>query len=361
MERSSRLTAPPAPSPVHLPKPLAITLATTNQPSLLDLAPQRRTMLEDVLQALAETPKRLPSKYFYDSRGSELFDAICETPEYYPTRTELGIMDQHAAAMARQIGPRVCLIELGSGSGSKTRHLLSALESPLAYVPIDIAREHLVDSAVRLAEEFPGTEIAPVCADFLQPLRIPELTAEPRRRVVYFPGSTLGNLTTPAADELLNRFGNLVRDGRANSPDAPRGGLLLGVDLQKEVATLEAAYNDAAGLTAQFNLNLLDHLNSRLDTQIPTDAFRHEAPYVAESERIEMRLVATRRVEFTIADHPFVVEPGERIVTEYSHKYAILPLTERLAACGWEVQQVWTDPRQYFAILYAETTAGSAC
>lgn len=309
-------------------------------------------MLQDVLEGLAETPKRLPSKYFYDSRGSDLFDAICETPEYYPTRTEMAIMHEHAQAMARQIGPDVCLIELGSGSGLKTRRLLSALNSPAAYVPIDIAREHLIDSAGRLFEEFPATEIAPVCADFLQPLRIPPLTSEPRRRVVYFPGSTLGNLTPTATAELLVGLADLVDDASENSPP---GGLLLGVDLQKDVATLEAAYNDAAGLTAQFNRNLLDHLNWRLGAQIPTDAFRHEAPYVAEAERIEMRLVAERRVEFSLAGRHFVVQPDERIVTEYSHKYAIGPLSERLAACRWKVQEVWTDPKDYFAILYAES------
>lgn len=313
-------------------------------------------MTEDVLGALSETPKRLPSKYFYDSRGSDLFDAICEAPEYYLTRTELEIMGEHAQGMARLIGPDVCLIEMGSGSGLKTQHLLSSLDSPAAYVPIDIAREHLMASAVRLAEQFPETQIAPVCADFMQPLRVPELASTPRRRLVYFPGSTLGNLTTTAADQLLARFADLVEDPIASATDLPRGGLLLGVDLQKDVATLEAAYNDAAGLTAQFNLNLLDHLNSQLGTQIPTNAFRHEAPYVTEFERIEMRLVAMRRVEFAIADRSFVVQPGERIVTEYSHKYQIGPLTERLAASGWKVQNMWTDPRQYFAILYAETT-----
>lgn len=333
-------------------------MSITNQPPLLDLAPLRGTVLDDVLESLAETPKRLPCKYFYDSRGSDLFDAICEAPEYYPTRTELAIMDEHAPAMADQIGPGVCLIELGSGSGLKTRHLLSALPSPAAYVPIDIAREHLTASAARLSEEFPRTEIAPVCADFLQPLRIPRLSSEPQRHVVYFPGSTLGNLTPAAAGELLARLAALVRTASGKSPggrNSRAGGLLLGVDLQKDVATLEAAYNDTAGLTAQFNLNLLDHLNRRLGTRIPTDAFRHEAPYVAEFERIEMRLVATRRVEFSLANQHFVVQPGEPIVTEYSHKYAIGPLAERLAESGWQVQEVWTDAEDYFAILYAES------
>lgn len=312
-------------------------------------------MLQDVLESLAERPKRLPSKYFYDARGSELFDAICELPEYYVTRTELSLMEGHVDEMAAALGPRVCLIEMGSGSGLKTRRLLSALDAPAAYVPVEIAREHLVDSIGRLGEEFPELEISAVCGDFLQPLRLPPLSADPRRFVVYFPGSTIGNLTTRGADALLTRFTALVRSAGRDAAAAAPGGLLLGVDLQKDVRVLEAAYNDAAGLTAQFNLNLLAHLNRRLGTQIPLDAFTHEAPYVAEAERIEMRLRAVQRVEFKLAGRRFVVAEGEPLVTEYSHKYALEPLRARLAACGWSVRQVWTDPDRYFALIYAET------
>ncbi len=311
-------------------------------------------MLQEVLESLSERPRRLPSKYFYDARGSELFDAICELPEYYVTRTELSLMETHVDQMAAALGPRVCLVEMGSGSGVKTRRLLSELDAPAAYVPVEIARDHLVDSVGRLGEEFPELEISAVCGDFLQPLRLPPLSSEPRRYVVYFPGSTIGNLTTEGADALLSRFSDLVREAGREAAARVPGGLLLGVDLQKDVAVLEAAYNDAAGLTAEFNLNLLAHLNRRLGTQIPLDAFAHEAPYVAESERIEMRLRALRRVEFELAGRRFVVEAGEPLVTEYSHKYALEPFRTRLADRGWQVRQVWTDPQQYFALIYAE-------
>lgn len=333
-------------------------MTAVNLLPLLDLAPEHHSIRDEVLASLLESPKRLSSKYFYDRRGSELFDAICETPEYYPTRTELSIMRDALPEIAEWIGTEAVVIEIGSGSGLKTELLIEALERPAMYVPMDISKQHLLEAAERLAGQHPGLEIAPVCADFMQQLRLPEWAAGSGKRVVYFPGSTLGNLPRQAANDLLRRFADLVQDGQQwRASDG--GGLLLGVDLQKDPAVLEAAYDDAAGVTAEFNLNILRHLNRRLECDIPVDAFAHRAPFNPEDQRIEMHLVARRDVVLEIAPATVRVPEGEAIVTEYSHKYAVPDLSASLAAAGWRVEQVWTDPREYFAVMYCELAAGN--
>lgn len=331
-------------------------MTTTNPMPLLDLAPERDSILEDVLEGLSQNPKRLPSKYFYDRRGSDLFDAICELPEYYPTRTELGIMRNHSADMADIIGEEACVIEIGSGSGIKTKLLLRGLENPLAYIPIDISRDHLLDSAEILASEFSNVEITPICADFLQPLTVPEGLPECQNFVIYFPGSTLGNLTHRQADVLLEELAAVSRQCTANSEsqDPARGGLLLGIDLQKDVAVLEAAYNDSQNVTAEFNLNILRHINDRLDCQIPVSNFKHSAPYNATENRIEMHLVAKNSCRFQVGDEEFRIRLGESILTEYSHKYDLTELSARLDKCGWKSRKVWTDPKNYFAVIYCD-------
>ena len=304
-------------------------------------------MTREVQAALAGAPPRLPTKYLYDRRGSELFDAICELPEYYPTRTELAIMKRAARQMAQRIGPEACLVELGSGSSIKTRQLVAALDRPAAYIPVDISRDHLMHSAGGLSRRFPELEVTPLCADFLQPLWLPssERIRASRRKVVYFPGSTIGNLEPPEADTLLRSLARMTGQG---------GGLLIGIDLQKDTATIERAYDDAAGVTAMFNLNLLHHINRRLGCQIPAQAFRHAAVYDQTHHRIEMRLVAERPVEFPIGSRRYRFAAGEWIVTEYSHKYDPTDFATRAARTGWSTVSTWTDPDRRFAVLYAE-------
>jgi dimethylhistidine N-methyltransferase len=326
-------------------------MTTTNAMPLVDLASHRDTVLEDVIEGLSGAPKRLSSKYFYDRRGSELFDAICELPEYYPTRTELAIMRQHLQEISAVIGANACIVEIGSGSGMKTDMLLQALDQPNAYVPIDISRDHLMQSAHHLARRYPQIEVYPVCADFLQPFSLPADLPAYENCVVYFPGSTLGNLTTRQADRLLAEFADLVREV---NDGVARGGLLLGVDLQKDPCVLEAAYNDKQGVTAEFNLNILHHINRRLGCEIPADSFKHSAPYCQEQHRIEMYLVAQQAVEFSVGSREFTVQRGEAILTKYSHKYDLPELFKRLKTTGWSVRASWTDPKQYFGLLYCD-------
>ena len=243
-----------------------------------DLHPAPEDFLGEVVAGLESSPKTLPCKYFYDARGSEIFDRICELEEYYPTRTEVGILERNAGEIAEHIGPECALIEFGSGSSLKTHLLLSALERPAAYLPIDISREHLMGAAEQIAKRFPELLVRPICADFAGSLSLPPLPATARRKVVFFPGSTIGNFAPEPRLALLRRIADLC---------APGGGsLLIGIDLQKEVAILERAYNDSQGVTRDFNLNLLDRINRELGADIDADSFEHRALYNAEEERI---------------------------------------------------------------------------
>jgi len=341
-------------------------MAISNLLPLVNLAPAQQSIRAEVLASLSESPPRLPSKYFYDQRGSELFDAICELPEYYPTRTEVSILQRCLPELAERVGEQAVVIEIGSGSGLKTELLLQALESPAAYIPMDISQEHLLQSAERLADLHPAVEIAPVCADFTAELAIPaEITAE-GARVVYFPGSTLGNLTADAADQLLAKFADLVSPPRVGDSTGESdtkthdGMLLLGVDLQKDTDVLQAAYDDPQGITAEFNQNILRHLNRRLDANFPLDGFGHAAPFVPSHQRIEMRLVANRDIDVNIDSHNFRFRQGEHILTEYSHKYDPQSLGKRLRTAGWNVEQMWTDPKNYFAIFCCRLTKSKA-
>lgn len=321
---------------------------------LVDLAPQTDTIFDDVVHGLTQSPKRLSSKYFYDRRGSELFDTICDLPEYYPTRTELQITRRNLTEMSNVIGEDSCIIEIGSGSSLKTEMLLAALENPLAYVPIDISREHLLAAAEKLAGRFSEVEVYPVCADFLQPLELPQDLPVCRNYVIYFPGSTLGNLTERQAGVLLADLADLTRQQISADETNHRqtGGLLLGVDLQKDVNVLEAAYNDVQGVTARFNLNILHHINRRLGCHIPVDAYQHQAPFNHQDQRIEMHLVAVDDHQFEIGEQIIKMRAGESILTEYSHKYNLEKLSAQLAAADWITEKIWTDPQSYFAILY---------
>ncbi|MCG8449364.1 MAG: L-histidine N(alpha)-methyltransferase [Pirellulales bacterium] len=310
---------------------------------LLDFEPPVETFYDDVVAGLSSQPRSLPCKYFYDERGSKLFDQICELDEYYLTRTELSIMSRYAEEMAAQIGPSVMLVEYGSGSSIKTRILLDHLRSPVAYVPVDISRDHLRHSADNLAMMFPDIEVLSVCADFTEDFELPVSRRESTHNAVYFPGSTIGNFQPEAAQAILSRLVNLCGCG---------GGLLLGIDLQKDRKTLESAYNDDAGVTAAFNLNLLGRINRELDGDIRMDQFAHRAHYNEALNRVEIALVSQCDQTLNIGHRSFDLAAGESIHTEYSHKYTIDGFAELAAVAGLTLRKAWTDPQNRFAVLY---------
>lgn len=307
-------------------------------------------MCHEVLHGLSRERKTISSKYFYDARGCTLFNEICELPEYYPTRAELGIMQDRVAEMAAAIGPGAVVVEYGSGSSTKTRLLLDALESPRAYVPLDIASDHLQETAAELEGQYPHLDVLPVQADFTREVNLPgEIPAG--RRAVYFPGSTIGNLRPHAATELL----------RQTSRIAPDGGMLLGIDLVKDVKVLEAAYNDARGVTAAFNLNLLERFNRELDATFDLDQFRHHAFFNREHLRIEMHLVSLRDQDVEVAGEVISLRTDETIRTELSHKYDLDLFGEMAVQADLEVAATWTDAKKWFAVVWlVPTTARRA-
>jgi dimethylhistidine N-methyltransferase len=308
-----------------------------------DLRPAPSCSLAELIAGLARPRKALPPKYFYDRRGCRLFEAICRLPEYYPTRTETAIMRAHVREMAHHIGRGCVLIEYGSGSSRKTRILIAAV-SPLAYVPIDIAAEQLETSCRALARAFPRLAVFGVCADYTRPFALPPpVRAMRARRVVYFPGSTIGNFTPGQARRFLSRVRALV---------GPGGGLLVGVDLKKERARLEAAYDDARGVTAAFNLNLLARLNREWGANFDLSAFRHRAFYNAARGRIEMHLVSTRQQRVRLAGRVFHLHAGETIHTENSYKYSVREFGALARSAGFARGACWTDPARLFAVHY---------
>jgi dimethylhistidine N-methyltransferase len=304
--------------------------------------------LRDVLAGLSASPRTLPCKYFYDERGSALFDEITTLDEYYPTRCELAILRDHAAEIAEAIGPGAVLIEYGSGSSVKTRILLDALTSPAAYVPVDISGEHLMQSAEQLARDCPHLPVFPAVADFTRPFMLPQLP--PGRRIVYFSGSTIGNFTPPEARVLLAGIARLVGE---------RGGLLIGADLQKRRDVLERAYDDARGVTAAFNLNLLVRINRELGGDFDLNSFRHHAIYDEAHGRIEMHLVSTREQTTHVAGQRFRFARGETICTEYSYKYTLPGFAAMCRQVGLVVRRVWADERGLFSVQFADTQSSS--
>jgi len=310
---------------------------------LLDLHPPDADFAHDVIAGLTADPKWLTPMWFYDAEGSRLFDQITELPEYYPTRAELAIMDRFMPEIAERIGPRACVIEFGSGSGLKTRQLLRGLERPAAYVPVEISKDHLMNSAEELAAEFPAIEVLPVCADFTAPFELPEPDAHQDRNVVYFPGSTIGNFAMPEAQALLEVM---------HTEAGPGGALLIGVDLRKDRSIVEPAYNDSDGVTARFNLNLLKRMNRELDADFDLDTFHHTADWNPEHGRIEMRLISDRSQTVTIKGQPVEFAEGEAILTEYSHKYRLAEFAELAGRAGWRIGQVWTDADKLFSVQY---------
>lgn len=299
-------------------------------------------LLSEVLEGLQRPQKYLPCKLFYDETGSRLFDRICELDEYYPTRTEAQIMRDHLDEITAVFGPDTLLVEFGSGSSTKTRLLLDHLPNLAGYVPIDISETHLLASARDLQAEYPELDIYPLPADYTRPIRLPVIRRPVQRRIAFFPGSTIGNFTRREAGEFLVGIAAMC---------GARGGLLIGVDLQKDHAVLEAAYNDAEGVTAAFNLNILDHLNRLFDADFNPARFRHQAFYNEPHGRIEMHLVSRAGQVVTVAGRPIGFRRGETILTEHSHKYTPEGFA-RLAADAFRVERVWTDPRRYFSLQY---------
>lgn len=325
--------------------------AVDQDEALHDFEPDVRTFYADVVEGLRAVPKTLPCKYFYDADGSRLFDDICELDEYYPTRTELAIMNDWVDEIAELLGERFRLVEYGSGSSLKTRILLSRLTGLDAYVPVDISRSHLLRSAKQLSVEYPHIPIIPVCADYTRSFQLPASPLEEtehERNIVYFPGSTIGNFHPWEARDFLARIAQQCGRG---------GGLLIGVDLKKSPDVLHAAYNDARGVTADFNLNLLDRINRELDGDFQLSRFAHNALYNIFLGRIEMHLVSLAKQSVRVGGEIFRFDQGETIHTECSYKYTVDEFTELACAAGFEQVSVWTDPNQYFSVQYLTVAA----
>jgi L-histidine N-alpha-methyltransferase len=314
---------------------------------LHDLHPEPDDLFSEVVEGLRAEQKTLPCKYFYDARGSQLFDRICELEEYYPTRTELGILNERAAEISDAVGDNVLVVELGSGSSTKTHGLLRALASPAGYVPVDISREHLTEAAERIARDFPSLPVWPVCADFNFEIDLPEHGAEERQRLIFFPGSTIGNFDQHARRTLLRRMVDLC--------GAQGGQLLIGIDLVKDAAQLENAYDDAEGVTAAFNRNLLHRINRELDSNFAPDRFSHRAYFDASESRIEMHLVSQVDQVVVIDGQEFHFESGENICTEHSYKFTVAGFGSLAAEAGWAIEESWTDRDNLFAILLLRT------
>ncbi len=300
----------------------------------------RAAFARDLRAALTSRPRSISPKYFYDERGSHLFDAICGLPEYYPTRTELRILQSHAREIAAQMGPRAEIVEFGAGSLRKVRLLLDAMDSPARYLPIDISGEHLARSAHELQRDYPRIEVQPVVADYTQRLLLPASLPGSGMRVGFFPGSTIGNFTPAEALHFLQVAGQVLRGGA----------LLLGADLVKDPQVLHAAYNDAQGITAEFNLNLLQRANRELGTAFDVDGFSHSAFYNAPLHRIEMHLVSRRRQSVAWGTERFEFDEGETLHTENSYKFTIESLRALAVDAGFRPGPVWTDEGRMFSV-----------
>lgn len=310
---------------------------------ILDLEPAASDFLAEALDGLSASPRTLPSKFFYDEVGSDLFLEICELPEYYVTRTETAILEKYAPEMAASIGANAELVGFGTGAGIKTRMLLEQLENPIAYVPVDISKQRLIESAEALQAAMPTLEILPVCADYLQLRRLPIPSRRPEHVAVYFPGSTIGNLQPDTAEIFLERICRLCGHS---------GGLIIGVDLQKPVEILEAAYNDRAGVTAAFNLNILVRANRELGADFDLPAWQHRAIYNSDAHRIEMHLVARAAQRVHLGGRTFDFAAGEKIITEYSYKHTPAGFATLAGRAGFKLSRQWSDAQQLFAVFH---------
>ncbi len=307
--------------------------------SFYDQHPGQSSLRDEVLGGLARAPKAIPPKFFYDQRGSRLFDAICDLPEYYLTRVETSILQRRARELAELVDSRCMLVELGSGAGKKVRLLLSALR-PAHYMGVDISRDFLLESSRRLAADYPWLEVHATCADFSSRLTLPE-SLPPIRKMAFYPGSSIGNFDPIHAGRFLKQIAQMLGGG---------GYLLIGVDLKKDVDRLNAAYNDARGLTAAFNINLLLRIRDELDSEIDVDAFEHLAFYNEAAGRIEMHLRSTRDQAIQIEGRDFHIVQEETIHTENSYKYTVEEFAELGRGAGFNSDRVWTDAEQLFSV-----------
>ena len=306
-------------------------------------------LLSDVIAGLSANPRTLPCKYFYDERGAALFQKICDLPEYYITRTELDILSRHHAEIASQIGPNVELIGLGTGAGTKTRILIGALDKPAVYIPVDISEKQLRKSSAVFRKIFPDLEVLPVCSDYLQPVVLPSSRHKAARNVVYFTRSTIGNFEPNEALEFLRRIAKVAGRG---------GGLLIGADLQKDQKVIEAAYNDKSGVTAEFNLNLLAHINRKIGADFNLNQWRHRAIYNAEAGRIEMYLISETDQTVHLQDRQFHFRAGEKILTEHSYKHTPEGFIALARQAGFDFAKLWTDDARLFGVFYFSRSRG---
>jgi len=303
----------------------------------------RNREISEIIDGLSADRKQISPKYFYDERGSQLFDDITQLPEYYLTNTELGIMRDNIAEITASVGKQASLIEFGSGSSLKTRILLEHLSELAAYVPVDISSEHLHASAQQIRDQFPHVDVLPVVADFTRTFSLPKPMVMPVRNIIYFPGSTIGNFEHDMAMELL----------RVMYQEAGAGGaLLIGVDLQKDPNIIENAYNDSAGITAEFNLNMLQHLNRDYGANFDINEFAHSANYDENEGRVVIELISQTDQTFEVGDTAFDIADGEAILTEYSHKYTLEGFAAMGNAAGFTVDNVWTDAEQLFSVQF---------
>ena len=322
--------------PVHAPQAM---------PALLDLRPTPDDLRSDVVAGLSASPKTLSSKYFYDERGSRLFEAITRQPEYDLTRTEIALLQQAMPSIRDAVGADAHVVELGSGSARKTQLLLEGLDAPVAYTPVEISREMLLDATARLAEAFPDVQMLPVCADFTRPVPVPRAWPPAARTLLFFPGSTLGNFDEAQSIELLRAMRETMGEG---------GMALVGIDLVKDVAEMEAAYNDAAGVTAEFTLNLLARLNRELGADFDLDGFAHRARWSADNSRIQTAIVTPRAQLVRIAGRVFVFDAGEAIHVEISHKYTDAHFGALAAQAGLRVTRRWNAAADRFGLRLLE-------
>jgi L-histidine N-alpha-methyltransferase len=329
--------------------PLAADLISDRLLPLIDLHPREEIDPVEILSGLRARPRQLAPKYFYDREGSRLFEEICDLPEYYPTRTEIGILEAHAEEIARRIGPGATLIEYGSGSSRKTRILLDCLAAPALYVPIEISLAALEDAVAGLADEYPELPMAPVRADYMRlsalPPEVEGVVPREGKRALFFPGSTIGNLDPEEAVELLASMRRVA---------GPGGALVIGADLRKERCVLERAYNDTRGVTAAFNLNILRRLNHELDADFPLDAFAHHAFFNEPKSRIEMHLVARWPLTVNLLERRLEFAQGESLHTENSYKYSAEGFETLLKRAGFAPRARWSDARKWFGVFYCE-------
>ncbi len=315
-----------------------------------DFRPGREHFRAEVLSGLRKPQKELPSKYLYDEQGSRLYEQICTLDEYYVPGTEAVIMEAHIEEIVRLLGPNVLLIEYGCGDCAKVPILLDHLPDPVAYVPIDISRQQLLQVTGDLASNYPGLEVLPVCADYTMSFELPVPRRQGRRKVIYFPGSTLGNFDPIPAKNFLEHIAGVC---------GPGGGLLIGVDLKKDVGVLHRAYNDSQGVTAAFNLNLLKRINRELNCDFNLDCFEHYAFYNPGEGRIEMHLISLIEQTVHLDEVAIPFAKNESIWTESSYKFNLDEFERMAATAGFRVEHVWTDEQQWFSVQYLVNTEGA--